>query len=112
MKFFKWQLGRQGSGYEILPIIFWKKLFFDCYLIKISEGIEVPPHNDPVPNKNHYRLNIHFGFYEGGKFQIKEPLIKVLDFLWVIRPDRDVHSLDKITKGNLYIFSIGWVTKN
>ncbi len=111
MKFLKWQFGRQGSGYEILPIIYWKRLFFDCYLIKISTGINVPPHNDPVPGKKHYRFNCHFGRFTGGEFIINDPLIKIFKYLYLIRPDIQVHSLTKVDSGALYIFSVGWAVK-
>lgn len=111
MKFLKWQLGRQKSGYEILPIIFWNKLCFDCYLIKISQGTEVPAHKDEVSDKRHVRLNIHIGSYTGGKFLIEDPIIKIFQFFWVIRPDKYEHKLELVKTGNLYIFSIGWTLK-
>lgn len=56
---FKWQKGRQKTGYEkmLLAGAVWP-IKFDLYLLKFPEGCEVPSHTDDVKNGRHYRLNI------------------------------------------------------
>jgi hypothetical protein len=54
-----WEKGRQNTGYDKLlwainPFI----IPFDCYLLRVPEGTQIPPHRDPVTAGRHYRLNI------------------------------------------------------
>jgi hypothetical protein len=46
---FRWQSGRQGSGYDKMLLLTapWP-VPFDSYLIRYPEGSSVPPHKDPV----------------------------------------------------------------
>ncbi len=43
MKLFKWDKGRQNSGYWKMPLAYSKWLKFDFYLIKFPEGSEIKP---------------------------------------------------------------------
>jgi len=58
-KFFRWDLGRQQTGYQkmLLATAKWP-LPFDMYLLRFSEGHEIPPHTDQVASGKHFRLNI------------------------------------------------------
>jgi hypothetical protein len=55
----RWQRGRQGTGYDKLLLLA-NPFFvpFDLYLLRFPDGTEIPPHQDPVTGKRHYRLNI------------------------------------------------------
>lgn len=108
-KLFRWNKGRQNTGYDVFPFFMSKWLKMDCYLIRISEGVEIPEHNDEVEAGKHYRLNIHFGFYNGGKFHCESYICKLFETLFYFRPDIFKHSLGKVVSGTLYIFSLGFV---
>ncbi len=55
-----WIKGRQGTGYDKLPLIV--KPFgmdIDSYILRFPEGCSIPTHTDPVrAGFKHYRLNI------------------------------------------------------
>jgi hypothetical protein len=58
-KWFRWEKGRQGTGYDkCLTLASPFPVPFDCYLLRFPEGTEIPPHRDPVAAGRHYRLNI------------------------------------------------------
>ncbi len=104
---FKWNKGRQDAAYFIFPLLFSRFLGADAYIIHIPEGTEIPQHKDTVANKRHFRLNIHFGNYKGGKFISEKFIFNLFNKAFLFRPDINLHSLQKVLKGNLYIFSIG-----
>ena len=53
-KAFRWQPGRQGTGYDkmLLFTALWP-IPFDSYLLRYPEGSEIPPHTDPVQAGRH-----------------------------------------------------------
>lgn len=59
MTLWRWEHGRQGTGYQKMLLIAcpWP-LAFDLYLLKYPVGTKIPPHRDPVKGRRHYRLNI------------------------------------------------------
>lgn len=109
MKLFKWDKGRQNSGYWKMPLAYSKWLKFDFYLIKFPEGSEIKPHVDKVESGKHFRLNIVIkkakigGIFNCDKTIINTPRIKLF------RPDKYTHSVSKIEQGNRYILSLGWI---
>ena len=107
---FKWQKGRQKTGYEkmLLAGAMWP-IKFDVYLLKFPEGCEVPPHIDEVTDGRHYRLNIVLKQAKlGGEFICKSPIYcsKRIKFF---RPDICEHSVTQVISGNRYLLCIGWV---
>ncbi len=107
---FRWQKGRQQSGYEKMLLAGAKwPLKFDLYLLKFPEGCEVPPHTDVVASGKHFRLNIVLKQAKsGGEFVCKSPIFcsKRIKFF---RPDLCEHSVTRVVAGNRYLLSIGWV---
>ncbi len=65
---FEWVSGRQGTGYDkmsLLPQSISNRFKFDLLFIRMSEGVEIPSHVDPVPDNmkklgytKHVRMNI------------------------------------------------------
>jgi len=107
---FRWEQGRQQSGYFKMKLLESSRLGFDCYLLKYGEGSEIPPHTDPVDGKRHYRANVTLRRAEqGGTFGGGE---RIVDFgrLVIFRPDLDPpHWVGRIIKGKRLMLSIGWV---
>lgn len=106
MKWFKWEEGRQGSGYFKMKLLEWK--FFDLYLLKFPTGTKVPPHTDKVKLKKHYRFN----WLLKGKdtFLCPKTLWRKWRFVF-FRPDRVLHALNTVQE-DTYILSLGWVKKH
>lgn len=106
---FKWKLGRQNSGY-------WRKTFvslkfFDFHLLKIPEGIEVPPHYDPIKYGKHFRLNISLTLPTSGGIVSGEEIFKTKRIMF-FRPDIIKHSMSKIEAGESLIMSVGFIVPN
>jgi hypothetical protein len=109
---FRWQQGRQGTGYEkmLLLAAHWP-LPFDSYLIRYPEGTEIPPHTDPVQAGRHYRLNIVLKSpRSGGEFICATPLFATRR-IKLFRPDACEHSVTRVVGGSRYVFSLGWVLR-
>ncbi len=78
----RWQAGRQGTGYET-------------------------SHVDPVPGKRHYRLNVTLVRPEGGgQFMGGAPIFS-FGHLVLFRPDLHEHSMTRIYAGHCIMLSIG-----
>lgn len=109
-KLFRWEQGRQQSGYDkmLLAGARWP-LKFDLYLLKFPTGSEIPPHTDPVTESRHYRLNIVLkNAIEGGEFICKDPIFETRR-LKLFRPDVSEHQVTKIIKGQRLLLSLGWL---
>ena len=107
---FRWQRGRQGSGYDkmLLLTLPWP-IPFDSYLIRYPEGSSIPPHTDPVRGGRHYRLNIILKASEsGGEFICSHPIYASAR-IKLFRPDACEHSVTPVVGGSRYVLSIGWV---
>lgn len=107
---FRWQSGRQGSGYDKMLLLTapWP-VPFDSYLIRYPEGSSIPPHRDPVQTGRHYRLNIVLKAPKsGGEFLCENPIYQSRR-IKLFRPDICEHSVSKVQGGSRYILSIGWV---
>lgn len=110
-KLFRWQYGRQKTGYRIWPFAQATWPFkFDAYIIHYPVGSGIPPHKDPVPfGLKHYRINIELWRGEGGNFHCADTIFHWWR-LYFFRPDINLHYVTKVTKGNRYVLSVGWVS--
>ena len=107
---FRWKNGRQETGYEkmFLGGSHWP-FKFDMYLLKFSEGSEIPEHKDEVSGGRHYRFNIILKKAKmGGEFKCLNPILET-QRIKLFRPDISSHSVSKIISGNRYVLSIGWL---
>ena len=107
---FRWQSGRQGSGYDKMLLLTARwPLPFDSYLIRYPDGSSIPPHKDPVQQGRHYRLNIILKAPQaGGEFICAKPIYSS-SRIKLFRPDQCEHSVTKVQGGSRYVLSIGWV---
>jgi len=109
-KAFRWQQGRQGSGYDkmLLLTASWP-IAFDSYLIRYPIGSSIPPHTDPVTGSNHYRLNVIVKrSIGGGEFICSNPILSTAR-IKLFRPDRSEHSVTEVTGSRRYVLSLGWL---
>lgn len=109
-KAFRWQSGRQGTGYDkmLLFTLSWP-LAFDSYLIRYPEGSEIPPHTDPVQLGRHYRLNVILKSpRSGGEFVCANPIYSSRR-IKLFRPDACEHSVTRVEGGSRYVLSLGWI---
>jgi hypothetical protein len=107
---FRWQRGRQGTGYDKMLLLTapWP-LPFDSYLIRYPEGAEIPPHTDPVQRGRHYRLNVILKSPKsGGEFVCANPIFTTRR-IKLFRPDACEHSVSRVVGGSRYVLSLGWV---
>ena len=110
MRLFKWEKGRQETGYEkmLLATAKWPRPF-DLYLLRFSVGHEVPPHTDKVSVGEHHRLNIILKHAKkGGEFICSNTIYESSSIKY-FRPDKAEHQVTKIINGNRYVLSLGWV---
>ena len=107
---FRWQRGRQGTGYDKMLLLASRWPFrFDSYLLRYPEGSEVPPHTDPVQSGRHYRLNVVLKApASGGDFVCASPIYSSRR-IKLFRPDACEHSVTRVVGGSRYVFSLGWV---
>lgn len=109
-KLFRWDSGRQASGYNkmLLCGALWP-IKFDVYFIKFPQGSEIKPHTDNVKTGKHFRLNIVLKHaQQGGEFTCDNSIVNK-SRIKLFRPDINEHSVSKIEKGCRYILSIGWI---
>jgi len=109
---FRWQSGRQLSGYDKMLLLqsMWP-LPFDVYILRFPQGSEIAPHTDPVSLGQHYRLNIVvWRAASGGEFVCATP-IYASSRVKLFRPDACEHSVTRVNKGTRYVLSIGWVRR-
>ena len=107
---FRWQAGRQGTGYDKMLLLTapWP-IAFDSYILRYPDESEIPPHKDPVAKGRHYRLNIILKSpHSGGEFVCSSPLF-ASKRIKLFRPDACERSLTRVSGGSRYVLSIGWV---
>lgn len=110
---FKWQKGRQDSGYS--KITFFISAYFKCdfYLLRIPAGTGVPPHKDPSPDGyEHHRINFTINrlTYPPEVMYINGIVKRWWRFDY-FRPDLYEHWLHPV-EHTVYMFSFGWLKKN
>jgi hypothetical protein len=126
-----WQSGRQGTGYgklaleeRALPALAKLLLaqsllevgeppegYWDCYLLRYPVGTRVPPHVDPPLQEGlvHVRMNLLVAAAdEGGSLLLAgdEVPLEPGDAV-VFRPDRDVHEVTPVMRGERLVWSVG-----
>lgn len=109
-KLFKWEKGRQNSGYEkmLLCRSLWP-IKLDLYLLRFKKGAAIKTHTDPVEAGKHFRINFILKNAKSGGNFICENLIYESERIKFFRPDIEKHSVSKINKGTRYVISIGWI---
>ena len=109
---FRWQRGRQQSGYDKMLLLQSRwPLPFDVYVLRFREASEIPPHTDPVAEGRHYRCNIVVKrAHEGGDFVCATPIFATRR-IKLFRPDACEHSVTRVVRGSRYVLSIGWVRR-
>lgn len=111
-KAWRWQPGRQGSGYDKMLLLesLWP-LPFDVYVLRYTLGSGIAPHTDPVAQGRHYRCNIViWEASQGGRFVCRRTLFSSRR-LHVFRPDAEEHWVEPVTQGRRYVVSIGWLRR-
>lgn len=127
-----WVEGRQRSGYSrfgLLPRAVTRFIGLDIVILRMPEGVELPPHFDHVPIRRriygyekHMRLNIIVKQpEEGGHFWVRQNMnANIPDsepYYEDIFPDKRVywfvpshieHGVTKVEKGTRYVLSFGW----
>jgi len=112
-KAFRWQRGRQLSGYDkMLLLQSWWPLPFDVYILRFPKGAEIAPHVDKVSHGAHYRLNIVIKHAaSGGEFVCASPIFESSRIKY-FRRDVCEHSVTRVNQGSRYVLSVGWVRRS
>lgn len=101
---FKWEAGRQRTGYRKLLLATNKKTW-DLYLLDYPKNTYIKPHTDPVPSGKHYRLNIIL--FGSAKFNGKT-IFSLGNRVHFFRPDIVEHSVDNVIKRRI-VLSLGYL---
>ena len=112
-KLWKWERGRQASGYHKMLICGAKwPLVFDMYILKFPKGCKIPKHTDKVKVGRHFRLNfILKQAKKGGVFLCAQPIFES-SRIKLFRPDITPHEVTEVKQGNRYLLSVGWIMKD
>ena len=113
MKLFKWEEGRQLTGYYKMPLVLSRwPIPFDWHLVGFPEDSFIDAHTDPIDEGKHFRLNIELKKADfGGYFlcdAIKQGFCKRFWRFTLFRPDLCSHSVSRV-EGTRLILSIGWI---
>ena len=115
MKLWRWDRGRQGTGYAKFTLAYSTRLKFDAYILRLPAGTHVPPHNDASPaGFEHHRLNITLRSAAAGGmtyFVNADGTSNPAPRYYHFRPDLVRHSVSRIDRGEIWILSIGWLRK-
>lgn len=110
---FKWQLGRQLSGYDkmllwLIPLPF---VWIDGYLLRFPQGSKIGKHTDKVDKYKHFRLNIVLKpAKQGGEFVCPQSYINTKRIKF-FRSDIMEHEVLEVVSGKRYVLSIGIAVK-
>ena len=114
LKFFRWQEGRQGTGYDkmLLATARWP-VAFDAYLLRFPEGTAVPFHTDPAPaGQRRFRMNVFLRQAKrGGEFVTRSEVGRIVSWprLELFRPDLAEHAVTRVEEGSRLVLSVGWL---
>ncbi len=85
---FRWQRGRQQSGYDKMLLLqaLWP-LPFDIHILHFPDGSQIFPHTDAIALGQHYRCNIVVKRAKaGGNFICHAPIFAT-NRIKIFRPD-------------------------
>ena len=109
-KCFRWQVGRQKSGYDKMLLLTGKiPVPFDVYILRFPVESEILEHVDAVESGDHYRLNIIIKKAKSGGLFFCTNSVFETERIKLFRPDISKHSVSKIIAGTRYVLSIGWI---
>jgi hypothetical protein len=122
-----WKPGRQGTGYDILPLPRIRagaieralaqigtpyQEYWDVYLIRYRDGSHIPPHTDDAQHgRRHRRLNALLErATAGGELTIAGARVDLaIGDAVLFEPDHEVHEVSHVV-GSRLLFSVGaWV---
>ncbi len=124
-----WTAGRQGTGYDILPLrdvaafstLVARGLsklgtpfedYWDTYLIRYQDGSSIPPHTDAARHgRRHRRINaVLEQATSGGELYVDGAKIELaVGDAVLFFPDQEVHAVT-VVSGRRLLFSVGaWV---
>jgi hypothetical protein len=93
----KWQPGRQGTGYRKLVLAQGRR--WDLYVIDYPAGTSIPTHVDPVPGRRHWRANL----VVWGERTFQGDAVLRVGPLVVFRPDVTPHSVVTVKRRRLVL---------
>lgn len=94
---FRWEKGRQGTGYRKLLLA--QGTRWDLYVLDYPAGTAIPTHVDPVPGRRHWRANLVL--WGERAFQGKAALR--VGPLVVFRPDITPHAVAKVRRRRIVL---------
>jgi predicted 2-oxoglutarate/Fe(II)-dependent dioxygenase YbiX len=124
-----WRPGRQGTGYDILPLRDVPELaaltarglarigtpfedYWDVYLIRYADGSSIPPHTDAAQHgRRHRRINaVLEQARAGGELFVAGALVPLaVGDAVLFSPDDERHEVTQVT-GSRLLFSVGaWI---
>ena len=115
MKLWRWEKGRQGTGYSKFTLAYSRRFKFDAYILRLPAGTDVPAHNDPSPDGfEHHRVNVTLRAARAGGVTCLHNADGTLTSptrRYRFRPDLIRHSVSRIEKGEIWLLSVGWLRK-
>lgn len=124
-----WKPGRQGTGYDILPLRDVPEVaalvarglaklgtpfedYWDTYLIRYVDGASIPPHVDEAQHgRRHRRINAVLEQAEAGGELIVDgaPVALAVGDACLFFPDQERHEVTQV-RGRRLLFSVGaWI---
>ena len=104
-RIFRWQRGRQESGYDKLLLVGGRR--FDAYLLRFPSGSYLPPHTDELDDAGHLRLNLVLRpARRGGEF-ICQGAILDRPRIKLFRSDLHTHRVTPVEAGTRWVLSLG-----
>ena len=80
---------------------------FSINLVTYGEGHQVLSHNDPMGKGRYFKFNIVLKKpIKGGIFHADKVILNWFDRIYFFRPDKYMHSVTKIEKGERKLLSI------
>lgn len=98
-----WTPGRQKTGYLKKTLMSFS--FMDLHILKFPPCSYAPPHVDVIPDRQHHRINIIIPWFsKGGQLYV---LGRRRPWFTYFRSDTQRHAVLPVTKGTVYMISLG-----
>lgn len=111
----KWRAGFRETGYEKMRVASgtWP-VPWDLILLRMREGVELPPHKDVVRGKfatgAQMRINVLLrAAKRGGEFFCEGPHTRILNRIYLFRADTQTHGVTKVESGTRIIAVVNYV---